>query len=71
MFIFRYMKKLFLLLTFCTQVAMGQIDVKATAETKALFKHLLQLSKDHVLFGHQHATEYGHGWANEADRSDV
>src|SRR3954465_14071432 len=47
------------------------IDKNATAETKALFYNLMQLSKEHTLFGHQHATEYGHGWSGDADRSDV
>ena len=46
-------------------------DKNATKETKALFNNLLSLSKEHTLFGHQHATEYGHGWAGDADRSDV
>jgi mannan endo-1,4-beta-mannosidase len=46
-------------------------DKKATLETKALFENLHTLSKDHTLFGHQHATEYGHGWYGDADRSDV
>ena len=47
------------------------IDKHATKETKALFRNLKKLSRKHTLFGHQHATEYGHGWAGEADRSDV
>ncbi|MCC9166971.1 beta-mannosidase [Pontibacter sp. XAAS-A31] len=47
------------------------IDKKATRETKALFKNMKKLSKKHTLFGHQHATEYGHGWAGDEDRSDV
>jgi mannan endo-1,4-beta-mannosidase len=47
------------------------IDDKATPETKALYKNLHKLSKEHTLFGHQHATEYGHGWEGENDRSDV
>jgi mannan endo-1,4-beta-mannosidase len=47
------------------------IDKKATPETKALFKNLDKLSKDHVLFGHQDATVYGHGWYGDTDRSDV
>jgi mannan endo-1,4-beta-mannosidase len=50
---------------------MAPIDSKATKETKALFKNLFTLSEKHTLFGHQHATEYGHGWSGEADRSDV
>ena len=47
------------------------IDAHATKETKALHKNLVKLSKEHSLFGHQHATEYGHGWAGDEDRSDV
>lgn len=47
------------------------IDPMATRETRALANHLLRLSKAHILFGHQHATEYGHGWRGDADRSDV
>ena len=47
------------------------IDKKATKETVALFKNLKKLSKNHTLFAHQHATEYGHGWNGDPDRSDV
>src|SRR5687767_7254180 len=47
------------------------IDARATAETKALYYNLGKLSEKNILFGHQHATEYGHGWFGEADRSDV
>ncbi len=47
------------------------IDKNATAETKALYKNLDKLSRQHILFGHQHATEYGHGWMGDANRSDV
>lgn len=47
------------------------VDENATQETKALFNNLKKLSKDHTLFGHQHATQYGHGWSGDADRSDV
>ena len=47
------------------------IDRKATKETMALYVNLHKLAKKHILFGHQHATEYGHGWSGEADRSDV
>ena len=36
-----------------------------------LFLNLHELSKKHVLFGHQHATEYGHGWYGDSNRSDV
>ncbi|MES1218209.1 MAG: glycosyl hydrolase [Bacteroidota bacterium] len=47
------------------------IDAGATKETKNLYRNLQKLSKDHILFGHQHATQYGHGWFGEAGRSDV
>ncbi len=49
----------------------GLIDPNATAETVALFHNLRNLSAKHVLFGHQHAMEYGHGWTGDEDRSDV
>ena len=48
-----------------------QIDSKATLETIALFENLKKLSEKHTLFGHQHATEYGHGWYGDENRSDV
>ena len=47
------------------------IDNKATTETKSLYSNLLKLSAAHTLFGHQHATEYGHGWSGDENRSDV
>ncbi|MEJ7829377.1 MAG: hypothetical protein WKF91_14300, partial [Segetibacter sp.] len=47
------------------------IDKAATKETKALYRNLKKLSKEHTLFGHQHATEYGHGWSGDDNRSDV
>ena len=48
------------------------IDNKATPETKALFRNLYKIAADgQTLFGHQHATEYGHGWAGDENRSDV
>ncbi|WP_266365540.1 glycoside hydrolase family 26 protein [Tellurirhabdus rosea] len=46
-------------------------DARATPETRALYRNLHKLSGKGILFGHQHATEYGHGWTGEADRSDV
>ena len=49
----------------------GLIDSRATRETVALFRNLQKLSANRVLFGHQHATEYGHGWSDEEERSDV
>jgi mannan endo-1,4-beta-mannosidase len=47
------------------------IDAHATKKTKALYKNLKKLSEKHTLFGHQHATEYGHGWSGDENRSDV
>jgi mannan endo-1,4-beta-mannosidase len=47
------------------------IDPKATKQTRSLYHHLKKLSGKHILFGHQHATEYGHGWFGDTDRSDV
>lgn len=70
-------KFLFLLISgfLFSGIACGQkrklIDQDATDETRALFKNLKKLSKKHTLFGHQHATEYGRGWNDEPDRSDV
>lgn len=51
--------------------SMALTDKNATPETQALFRNLARLSQNHTLFGHQHATEYGHGWTGDADRSDV
>ncbi len=63
---------LFVFLFSTAQQAKAQlIDGEATAETRALFRNLKMLSREHTLFGHQHATEYGHGWYGDADRSDV
>ncbi len=53
------------------QPAIKLIDTAATAETKALYQNLRKLSRSHILFGHQHATEYGHGWRGDDNRSDV
>lgn len=57
---------------FCeAQKRMHLIDKNATKETKALYKNLQQFSKKQILFGHQHATEYGHGWTGDENKSDV
>jgi mannan endo-1,4-beta-mannosidase len=58
-----------LLLTGC--MSTKPIDRQATKETKALFHNMGKLAKNHTLFGHQHATEYGHGWQGDENRSDV
>ena len=49
----------------------AQIDKYATKETRILYHNLKAISKEHILFGHQHALEYGHGWSNEPNKSDV
>lgn len=62
---------LFVLIATIAHTQNRLIDKQATAETKSLFNNLGELSKQHTLFGHQHATEYGHGWSGDKDRSDV
>ena len=57
--------------TFSQKTSKKLVDPAATEETKNLFANLTKLSEDHILFGHQHATEYGHGWFGEENRSDV
>ena len=48
------------------------IDPDATPETRALFTLLNDVRPDHLLFGHQHTTEYGLGWtAAGTEDSDV
>lgn len=47
------------------------IDKQATKQTKFLYSNLHKLAENNILFGHQHATEYGHGWRGDPDRSDV
>lgn len=54
-----------------TAAAIAQIDPRATPETAALYRNLKKLSEQYILFGHQHATEYGHGWSGDEERSDV
>ncbi len=52
------------------------VDKQATDETAALFHNLRELSKRHILFGHQDATKRGLNadgteWANEEHRPSV
>lgn len=62
---------LLFLISYVTFAKRTPIDPQATQETKALFNNLWKLSKNHTLFGHQHDTQYGHGWFGDANRSDV
>lgn len=65
---------LFLLLV-GVQTASGRkiklVDRKATKETRALYKNLLQLQQRAVMFGHHDFPSYGIGWRGDKDRSDV
>src|SRR6188768_2353780 len=71
------MRRIFtvIVLAFTCAIAHAQkgktIDQRATLQTKALYENLGKLSRHYTLFGHQHATEYGHGWAGDENRSDV
>ena len=64
-----------LLFTLAAIPGLGQrgslIDKAATAETRALRKNLDKLAEQYILFGHQHAMEYGHGWYGDENRSDA
>jgi mannan endo-1,4-beta-mannosidase len=62
---------LFSILSFSQNGKNKIIDADATKETRALYYNLNKLSKKNILFGHQHATEYGHGWSGDQDKSDV
>jgi mannan endo-1,4-beta-mannosidase len=46
-------------------------DPAATPATRALLAHLVELARDHVLFGHQDDLAYGVTWWDEPGRSDV
>lgn len=60
---------LFSIIASSQKVKINLIDKNATQETKALYFNLKKLSENHILFGHQHATEYGQGWVeNETDQ---
>ncbi len=67
----KYFVLIFVLVTGLAVNCQHLIDPAATSETKALYANLHQLSNNHILFGHQHATEYGHGWMGDTNRSDV
>lgn len=60
------------LLAVCHGGLAQPIDPEATGEARALFEQLNTLRRDHLLFGHQHSTEYGLGWkATGTEDSDV
>ncbi len=61
----------FLLLGSCALNAQSLSDPKATKETVALYKNLHQLSKKHILFGHQDDLAYGVNWKYVTGKSDI
>jgi len=46
-------------------------DKNATKETVNLYRNLLELQAKGLMFGHQDALAYGHGWYGKEGRSDV
>ena len=73
MIVKKYFCLLLLMISCFTSFSQNAVltDIHATPETKALYYNLHKLSRQHILFGHQHATEYGHGWRGDKNRSDV
>lgn len=55
----------------CGKVQNKTIDDQASSTTVMLFNNLQKIAEHHILFGHQHATEYGYGWRGDIDKSDV
>lgn len=55
-----------------TQLEVPLVDKEATFETRALFYNLKNLSKTHIMFGHQDAMAYGVEWRDyHKCRTDV
>lgn len=54
----------------CTTLVNQCTDPDASTETIKLFNNLMELSKNHILFGHQDDPAYGIGWAYEEGKSD-
>lgn len=68
----KFLHAFVLALFVCASLSAQPIDPAATAETKALAEQLNTLRQEHLLFGHQHTTEYGIGWkAVDTEDSDV
>lgn len=47
------------------------VNSDSTPATVKLYKNLLNLSRESVIFGHHHSTAYGIGWRGDSARSDV
>lgn len=58
-------------LLLCPCAAFAQIDPLATDATRALFQNLIEVGRDHLLFGHQDDPAYGVDWWSVDGRSDV
>ena len=54
----------------CSSLNNQTTDPEATRETINLFNNLMEVSADHILFGHQDDPAYGIGWAYEEGKSD-
>ncbi|AWW00949.1 glycoside hydrolase family 26 protein [Arcticibacterium luteifluviistationis] len=67
----KFIKLIFVVLLAASPSFCQLIDKDATRETLKLFKSLKKIQKKGVVFGHQHATEYGRGWRGDDNRSDV
>lgn len=66
----------FILILLTATLSFGQVDKKATKETKNLYKNLLATQKQGVMFGHQDGLAYGLNpdgtrWIGEDGRADV
>ena len=66
----------YLMISSSENVDGGLVDNDATNSTLFLFKNLIDIAPDKLLFGHQDTTLYGLNsngtlWNNESDRSDV
>lgn len=46
-------------------------DPKATKETVSLYRNMLKLQQQGLMFGHQDAVPYGNGWMYEEGRTDI
>lgn len=67
----RWIFPVLLLPLLCPVAVFSQIDIGATPETRALFQNLIEVSRDHLLFGHQDDLAYGVDWWDVEGRSDV
>nr|AIA93349.1 CAZy families GH26 protein [uncultured Spirosoma sp.] len=60
---------LFMALSIANLSAQKTADIKATAETKALYRNLIALQGGKVMLGHQDDTAYGIAWKGDENQS--